>query len=181
MATTNYEDALDAITFGITSLTSHNNDNDIRSSLSSGLKSSLSSSSSTSSTSSAAASLSSTGSANHNGFHGKPPGLPKNAVPARSQQQVKHLNGNTPTNTTNNLTCPLCKKTLASPKVLNCLHVFCKQCLLIEMQTVSEFGDYNPSFINCPKCKQETMVRKQVYIFITITRYTYLFEIISGN
>lgn len=175
MATTNYEDALDAITFGITSLTSQNNDNDIRSSLSSGLKSSLSSSSSTSSTSSAAASSSSTGSANHNGFHGKPPGLPKNAGPARSQQQVKHLNGNSPTDATNNLTCPLCKKTLASPKVLNCLHVFCKQCLLIEMQTVSEFGDYNPSFINCPKCKQETMVREKSIYFYHHQKIVYSF------
>lgn len=52
------------------------------------------------------------------------------------------------------ITCPLCKKKLAEPKLLNCLHVFCKSCLIAH--TISESGDSN--LISCPKCKQETQV-----------------------
>lgn len=68
----------------------------------------------------------------------------------------------------NIINCSLCKKKLNQPKLLNCLHAFCKSCLLAySMTNESAMNDQHMGtqslIIGCPKCKQETMV------------YTYLF------
>ncbi len=156
----NYENSVDAITFGISSLTAHNTDII-------GRKPSLSSSSSTSSTSSAASSSSSSQSS----LNGKLlityyytavktfsiPYLtsahkshPKQHVGTLLKSGTKQLS-----NSTNELICPLCKTIFKEPKLLNCLHSFCKQCLIDNF--LSGCGERNTS-INCPRCKQETMV-----------------------
>ncbi len=57
------------------------------------------------------------------------------------------------------LACYLCKMNLNEPKLLSCLHVFCKSCL--NALTINECGDRLPQSISCPKCKQLTQVSFQ--------------------
>ncbi|CAF0717899.1 unnamed protein product [Brachionus calyciflorus] len=47
--------------------------------------------------------------------------------------------------------CQLCKNKLKEPKLLNCLHVYCKMCLATQLYD-------NSNIIKCFKCKQDTMV-----------------------
>ena len=54
------------------------------------------------------------------------------------------------------LTCLLCNNKLVEPKLLNCLHSYCYKCLALK--ATNECGDMLPLAINCPKCKQETIV-----------------------
>jgi hypothetical protein len=64
----------------------------------------------------------------------------------------------------NDLNCPLCKKRLQEPKLLNCLHVYCKNCLIAHYLTEnSQFGIQNQqqSQLTCPKCKQSTPISDQ--------------------
>ena len=50
----------------------------------------------------------------------------------------------------NSINCSHCKRKLSEPKLLNCLHVFCKPCLSSML---------DPTFhIECPKSKQATLV-----------------------
>ncbi|RNA13251.1 brain tumor -like [Brachionus plicatilis] len=49
------------------------------------------------------------------------------------------------------LVCRLCKNRLREPKLLNCLHVFCKMCLAGQ-------SNPDPNIIKCFQCKQETMI-----------------------
>jgi tripartite motif-containing protein 2/3 len=56
-----------------------------------------------------------------------------------------------------NTTCALCNKRLSQPKLLNCLHTFCKPCL--NALNIKNSGDASPSppkSIMCPTCEQET-------------------------
>lgn len=129
---------IDTLTFGLNSLMSH--DQGIT-------KPSLSSSSSTSSTSSAAASSrSSLNSLDNHRTH-----LSINSKHSMSNNDAYFA---TQQPKTVDLVCPLCKNIFKEPKLLNCLHAFCKSCLVAH--AMSECGDGNNS-INCPKCKQETM------------------------
>ncbi|GIY76971.1 brain tumor protein [Caerostris darwini] len=48
--------------------------------------------------------------------------------------------------------CHLCKSKFEQPRVLNCLHVFCEDCL---KKRLSENG-YVPNALECPDCGQET-------------------------
>ena len=66
----------------------------------------------------------------------------------------------------NDLNCPLCKKRLQEPKLLNCLHVYCKNCLIAHYLTEnSQFSIQNQhqqqSQLTCPKCKQTTQISDQ--------------------
>ncbi|GIY88366.1 brain tumor protein [Caerostris extrusa] len=46
--------------------------------------------------------------------------------------------------------CNLCKSKFEQPRVLNCLHVFCEDCL---QKHLSENG-YVPNALECPDCGQ---------------------------
>ena len=49
--------------------------------------------------------------------------------------------------------CNVCKKYLREPKLLSCLHCFCKECLM------SKFAEWSQeSTIRCPTCNKETAV-----------------------
>lgn len=50
------------------------------------------------------------------------------------------------------IVCRMCKNKLREPKLLNCLHVFCKMCLATQSNS-------DPNMIKCFQCKQETMVK----------------------
>lgn len=54
------------------------------------------------------------------------------------------------------LMCLLCKRRLVEPKLLSCLHSFCKQCLL--SHSITEAGEITVASVSCPKCKQETLI-----------------------
>lgn len=57
--------------------------------------------------------------------------------------------------------CQICKSKLKEPKLLDCLHVYCKSCLAAISQLES---DLSPDclLISCPKCKQNTTVCYEV-------------------
>ena len=69
-----------------------------------------------------------------------------------------------------NINCLLCKGRLREPKILNCLHVFCKPCLTEQIKCS---GNRSTSSICCIKCEQETEVR---YLYSLRTRY---FQVVS--
>ena len=49
--------------------------------------------------------------------------------------------------------CNVCRKYLTEPKLLSCLHCFCKECLM------SKFAEWSPeSTVRCPTCNKETAV-----------------------
>ena len=49
--------------------------------------------------------------------------------------------------------CNVCRKYLIEPKLLSCLHCFCKECLM------SKFAEWSPeSTIRCPTCNKATAV-----------------------
>lgn len=54
------------------------------------------------------------------------------------------------------LLCNICNKKLIEPKLLNCLHAFCRLCLVVK--TTNECGDIQPLAIDCTKCNQETII-----------------------
>ena len=61
------------------------------------------------------------------------------------------------TSSRSNTTCPQCNNRLSQPKLLNCLHTFCKPCL--NALNVTNSGDASPTppkSIMCPTCEQET-------------------------
>lgn len=137
----------DALTFDVGALSTHENELI-------GIKSSLSSSSSTSSTTSSSGTSSSSSQNSldgHRRFLNSQSSLAKKNEPQKVQKVNEYHCEIT------DLICPLCKKQLNEPKLLNCLHVFCKQCLIDGMHSISENGD-SASSISCPKCKQETIV-----------------------
>lgn len=133
-STSSLNDQLDQLTFGLNAysppsqpLTNASNSNEIA-----GFKSSSSASSSSSSSSSASTCSSKSSSASLNQFH-------------RHNMQQFHVDTN----------CSLCAKKLTKPKLLSCLHTFCKTCL--NAYIIRESGDsMPPNFVCCPKCKQET-------------------------
>ena len=51
--------------------------------------------------------------------------------------------------------CPVCMDTFDDPRVLSCLHTFCKRC--IERIELKRRGDNFT--IQCPNCRKETEVR----------------------
>lgn len=147
-----YDDILDSLNFGgrlITSLSTHETEMI-------GIKSSSSSSSSTSSTSSATSSSSSQNSLNGNKLNVKQNIKTESYKPYKQSMLTTKLEPKANCTDKSDLMCQLCKNKLNEPKLLNCLHVFCKQCLVAHL--MSECGDSQPSTLNCPKCKQETMI-----------------------
>ncbi|XP_052277558.1 B-box type zinc finger protein ncl-1-like isoform X2 [Dreissena polymorpha] len=57
----------------------------------------------------------------------------------------------------NRQTCPSCNNRLKQPMVLNCLHVFCMDCLEKQIEDKTEDGSSCYS-LECEKCKQETAI-----------------------
>ena len=51
------------------------------------------------------------------------------------------------------LTCAVCMEQFKEPKVLPCLHTYCKGCLV---KLVKKQGPYR--VITCPECRQDTKV-----------------------
>ena len=51
------------------------------------------------------------------------------------------------------LTCAVCMEQFKEPKVLPCLHTYCKQCL--EKLVKKQEADH---VITCPECRQDTKV-----------------------
>ena len=50
--------------------------------------------------------------------------------------------------------CPICLEQFKEPKVLSCLHSYCKSCL---QKYVTKTSDKQHK-ITCPECRQETQV-----------------------
>ena len=122
----------------------------VRSSLSSSKSSLVSySSSASSSNSSSMASLNQIDSAttNNNNHHHH-----QHTTKFKHHQHHKVSSSKTNSNVIE-LMCLLCKKKLCEPKLLACLHSFCKQCLISHSITEPAINS-----ICCPKCKQETKV-----------------------
>jgi tripartite motif-containing protein 2/3 len=56
-----------------------------------------------------------------------------------------------------NATCAQCNKRLSQPKLLNCLHTFCKSCLnALNIRNSGDASPTPPKSIMCPTCEQET-------------------------
>lgn len=58
--------------------------------------------------------------------------------------------------------CLVCKRKLCQPKLLSCLHVFCKMCLQSHYQpggdVVGDMIGFNYGQVTCPRCQQATEV-----------------------
>lgn len=54
----------------------------------------------------------------------------------------------------NHVTCSICLDTYTSPKLLNCFHVYCQDCLLSLL--VAKDGQKEKLSIECPACRQAT-------------------------
>ncbi|XP_063992247.1 brain tumor protein isoform X1 [Diachasmimorpha longicaudata] len=54
--------------------------------------------------------------------------------------------------------CFLCEKKLSSPRLLNCLHVFCENCVNTQLIDNDGGNGIGPFIITCPVCEQETRV-----------------------
>jgi tripartite motif-containing protein 2/3 len=90
----------------------------------------------------------------------------KSSTQSLNKNDYSNYNKSSPSNIkySNDLNCPLCKKRLQEPKLLNCLHVYCKNCLIAYYLTEnSQFGMQNQqqSQLTCPKCKQTTPISEQ--------------------
>ena len=51
------------------------------------------------------------------------------------------------------ITCPVCKEHFRDPKILPCLHYYCKECV---RQVALRAGPNNP--FACPECRKETIL-----------------------
>lgn len=90
----------------------------------------------------------------------------------QQQQQPVGVTVNTSSSSSydpDGVTCLLCKSKLREPKLLDCLHVYCKSCLsgIAQMFASSKSGATDLAtatdvqsnlLITCPKCKQDTIV-----------------------
>ena len=54
--------------------------------------------------------------------------------------------------------CRICENVLKLPKVLNCLHVFCQECLQNTLDSICQRTGAIPDSIECSVCSQETNV-----------------------
>lgn len=54
--------------------------------------------------------------------------------------------------------CKCCEKQLKQPKVLNCLHIFCQECLQDTLDNICQRTGAIPNRIECSVCSQETRV-----------------------
>ena len=52
-----------------------------------------------------------------------------------------------------NFECPICMEIFVDPRVLSCLHSYCKQCA---QRLVKQEGDRH--VISCPNCRKDTEV-----------------------
>lgn len=52
------------------------------------------------------------------------------------------------------ITCPVCKEHFQDPKILPCLHYYCKRCI----QALIEAAETNKSF-PCPECRSDTFLQ----------------------
>ena len=57
-----------------------------------------------------------------------------------------------------NFECPVCMEEFVDPRVLTCLHSYCKRCL--ERLVKREGQKYS---IKCPECRKETEVRRVIF------------------
>ncbi|XP_022088189.1 E3 ubiquitin-protein ligase TRIM56-like [Acanthaster planci] len=57
------------------------------------------------------------------------------------------------------LECPICHGRYQQPKILDCLHTFCQECLVTLQQFSSEHR--SRSFIQCPVCNQKSKLPEQ--------------------
>ena len=61
----------------------------------------------------------------------------------------------TPEEATNSFSCAVCLEQFKEPKALQCLHTYCKECLV---KLVKKKG--SDDVIPCPECREDTKVSK---------------------
>ena len=73
------------------------------------------------------------------------------------------------------ITCAVCQEHFTDPKVLSCLHCYCKQCLF---NLASKAGEGKP--FSCPKCRQETILptngEEQLKTAFSVNRLKSMYE-----
>jgi len=146
LTSSSYDDALDTFALSTNTINS-SNAAQFTSATTTNTKASSSSTSATSSSSTSPASVSTENASSTSGCA---------ALSSKvniQQQQQKHKSSD---QMNSSLVCSLCMNRLTAPKLLNCLHSFCRQCL--NVRATGECGDMNVFSIDCPKCKQETIV-----------------------
>lgn len=94
--------------------------------------------------------------------------LPQNGTNGHHMLNGHHHMNGACNSSPKELLCHICNKKLEEPKLLECLHVFCKSCLNTQLMSSSSSSSsekalssgYNSmnSSIRCPQCKQETKV-----------------------
>lgn len=168
LTSSSYDDALDTFALSANTINSSNAAQFTSATTTTNTKASSGSTSATSSSSTSPASVSTENASSTSGCAA----LSSKANIQQQQQQQKHKSSD---QMNSSLMCSLCMNRLTAPKLLNCLHSFCRQCL--NVRATGECGDMNVFSIDCPKCKQETIVRtieKEISYFILLLK-NYLF------
>ena len=63
------------------------------------------------------------------------------------------------------MSCAICFERFKEPKVLPCLHTYCKECLVKLMK--KKGSDH---IITCPECRQDIKVSGKATILVTVSR-----------
>ena len=63
------------------------------------------------------------------------------------------------------LSCAICFEQFKEPKVLPCLHTYCKECLVKLLKKIGP-----DHVITCPECRQDITVSGKAIILVAVSR-----------